>query len=322
MTRYRIIFSLLVALCLPQIAGAIESSPPSSVVIYQTLDRLWGERKFDALDTYITRLEQNWRAYVPAQLARAIYSYNCEVDIEDAIKRLDNVQMALQTNIALASPLFIELLGSRILRYRDLAHWYSKRGLTRDRLLKIYAPREMDPSKLSEHWGDEMLYFNAPEVFVAESGVRLSAIDRITAAYPMLEQVSWQTLQREVGNKKIPMLERKSFAQELVRRRLAEGGVSSLVQSLKEADSAYTYQDTVEEIVKAGPLAIPPLIEFITDPVRFPRDQKMAIWVLVRIGVADPSVMQTLQAISADTDRADLAKYAQDALRYLQGQSQ
>ena len=43
----------------------------------------------------------------------------------------------------------------------------------------------------------------------------------------------------------------------------------------------------------------------------------MAIWVLVRIGVTDPDVIKPW-AVSSNTDRADLAKYAQDALQYLQ----
>jgi len=94
--------------------------------------------------------------------------------------------------------------------------------------------------------------------------------------------------------------------------------VSNLVQSLRAGDSAYTYHDTVEELVKTGASAIPELVKFINDPAHLPYDQKMAIWALVRIGVADPDVIQTLRSISSNTDRADLAKYAQDALQYLQ----
>ena len=319
MIKYRVVVSLLFALCLPLLSGAVEDNgPPSSVTIYQTLDQLWGERQFDALDEYVTRLGQEWNAYVPAQLAKAIYSYNNDVDIEAAIKRLEEIRAALRMNIALASPLFMELLDSRILRYRSLARWYSEKGLTRDRLIKMYAPREMDPSKLSKHWGDEMLFFNAPEVFLTKQGVLPSAKGRAETAVSSLEHVPVTTLQGRVGDEKQPMTERKLFAQELVRRRAADGGVSNLVQSLRAGDSSYTYHDTVEALVEVGASAIPELVRFINDPAHLPYDQKMAIWVLVRIGVADPDVIQTLQSVSSNTDRADLAKYAQDALQYLQ----
>ena len=309
---------LLLTVFLPLLGIADERTPPSSAAIHQTLERLWGERQFDALDEYVTRLGQEWNAYVPAQLAKAIYSYNNDVDIEEAIKRLEEIRAALRMNIALASPLFMELLDSRILRYRSLARWYSEKGLTRDRLIKMYAPREMDPSKLSKHWGDEMLFFNAPEVFLTKQGVLPSAKGRAETAVSSLEHVPVTTLQGRVGDEKQPMTERKLFAQELVRRRVADGGVSNLVQSLRAGDSAYTYHDTVEELVKTGASAIPELVKFINDPAHLPYDQKMAIWALVRIGVADPDVIQTLRSISSNTDRADLAKYAQDALQYLQ----
>lgn len=97
--------------------------------------------------------------------------------------------------------------------------------------------------------------------------------------------------------------------------------MSNLVQSLRAGDISYTYHDTVDELVKAGSSAIPFLVEFINDPAHLPYDQKMAIWVLVRIGVADTDVIQTLQSVSSTTDHADLAKYAHDALQYLQSKN-
>jgi len=61
MIKYRVVVSLLFALCLPHLSGAVEDNrPPSSAAIHQTLERLWGERKFDALDEYVTRLGQEW----------------------------------------------------------------------------------------------------------------------------------------------------------------------------------------------------------------------------------------------------------------------
>lgn len=323
MTRYRIIISLLIALCMPRLSGAVESSLPSSAVIYQTLDRLWGERKYAELDEYVHALQRKWSAYVPVELTMAIYSYQYGAQVEDAVERLNSLREKLNSDIAAASPVFMELLDGRITRYERLKQFYLEQGISREQRLAERNPLKRSAFKHAKRWVgvDEMLYFNAPEVFLTEAGVRSSGKGPTTTAVPSLAQAPVNTLQSEIADDKKPMAERKAFAQEIVRRRGTEGGVSNLVQSLRAGDSPYTYQDTVEELVKAGATAIPALIEFINDPAHFPLDQKMGIWALVRIGVADPDVIRTLQDISENADRADLAKYAQEALQYLQARN-
>lgn len=320
MIRHLTITSLLIALCLPRLSEAMESSPPSSAIIYQTLDRLWGERKYAELDEYVQALQRKWSSYVPVVLTMAIYSYQYGAQVEDATERLNWLREKLNSDIATASPVFMELLDGRITRYERLKQFYLEQGISREQRLAERDPLKRSTFKHAKRWVgvDEMLYFNAPEVFLTEASVRLSDNGRTTTAVPSLAQIPANLLQREIADDKKPMAERKAFAQEIVRRRGAEGGVSHLVQGLRAGDSPYTYQDTVEELVTAGAASIPALIEFINNPAHFPRDQKMAIWALVRIGMIDSDVARTLQDISENADRADLAQYAQDALQYLQ----
>ena len=319
MKNYILFFLIILCAHFPILAIAAEENPPTSATIYQTLEQLWSGRQYDELKTYIEMLDRSWGDYIPVQIAHAIYSYKYGAQVEDAIDRLNILRTRLQSNITIASPVFMELLDSRILRYEKTKMFYLQEGVSREKRLTDRDPLVKTEFKHSEHWGEEMLFFNAPEVFLSESGVRSAAITgRDETSVRAIEQIPGETLQGEVGDDQKSMPERKAFAQELVRRRGADGGVSNLVRSLRAGDNPYTYQDTVEELAKVGPTAIPALVEFINDPAHFPRDQKMAIWALVRIGVADPTVIQTLQTISANTDRADLAKYAQDALQHLQ----
>ena len=316
----KLIVFMLINLAVPLFASAMDTkTPPSSAIIYQTLEQLWSDREYDKLTSYIETLEHSFGEYVPFQIARAMYSYKYGAQVEDAIDRLSALQSGLQANIATASPVFMELLDSRILRYQRTRMFYLQEGVSREKRLADRNPLAKTEFKHSEHWGEEMLFFNAPEVFLAGSGVKSAVITgRDAILVQAIEKVPVETLQAEVGDDKKPMIERKVFAQELVLRRGTDGGVSNLVRSLRAGDSPYTYQYTVEELAKVGPTAIPALVEFINDPAHFSPDQKMAIWALVRIGVIDPTIIHTLQTISANTERLDLAKYAQDALRYLQ----
>ncbi|MDD4016852.1 MAG: hypothetical protein PHV28_02800 [Kiritimatiellae bacterium] len=83
----------------------------------------------------------------------------------------------------------------------------------------------------------------------------------------------------------------------------------------------YTYRDTVEALVKVGRDAVPIVLERLNDPACSNVGKKYAIWALVRIGVADPGVIQTLQTLSSDTNCVGVAKYAQDTLRHFKGKN-
>ena len=125
--RYKLIilFCLLnlnVAFCAQTVAKASQSS----FDIFQTVENLWSAREFKELDKYIKELEQLWKGYVPVEIALAIYSYQYGAQVEDSIEKLKMVREKL--NIEMASPIFMSLLDSRILRYEKLQQFYKKMG--------------------------------------------------------------------------------------------------------------------------------------------------------------------------------------------------
>jgi hypothetical protein len=225
----------------------------------------------------------------------------------------------LNANIAIASPVFVEVLESRIKRYEKLALFYHNKGLSEEHRSTYMDPMKETYSKHSRRWVgvDEMLYFNAPEITIREADVVAVAVADMAKVDAELQKATMDTLLSELCNDKLDMVSRKAMAQEIVRRRLSLGGVEMLIKSLRSADMVYTYNDTVKELVKAGAHAIPGILRHIKNPTCFPRDQRMGIWVLVCIGVTDPAVIQALQTI-ADTGCAEVAGYAQGALEYLQ----
>jgi len=319
MIKYRVVVSLLFALCLPLLSGAVENkTPPSSATIYDTLERLWSGRKFVEVNAYVKGLEKSWSHYVPVQLTLAIYSDHYGGQVEDTVVRLKTLREKLTAEAMAVSPVFLEFLDSRILMYSKTQEFYRRRGISRDDRLAQRNPLGKSTFKHAKHWGNEMMYFNAPEVFLTDQGIVPARPDKSMTDDAGLKQKNVQQLLQGIGNDKAAMNARKAAVRELIEKRAAEGGLKEVARGLCEANMVYTYHDTVEELAKTGRDAVPSVLEILNDPSGSNTDKKCAIWALVRIGVVDPDVIQTLQAISSNTDRADLAKYAQNALQYLQ----
>ncbi len=316
----------------PPSAAAIEveDRPPSAAAIYDTLDQLWGSRKFTEVTDYVQKLKSSWEGYVPVELALATHSDKYGAQVEDSIERLTVLRTRLQGEIAAVSPVFMELLDGTIRQQEYFRDFWIRQGISREQRLA-----EADPLKITDftdfedgkHWAvfhEEMMYFNAPEVFLTEQGVRVAHPQEPATPDPKLKQMDTQQLLEYLGDYENSMIKRKACAQEMVCRRAEAGGpVSELVVSLLGGgDVVYTYQYSVEEFVKMGPAAIPGLIADINQPITTSSTERAAIWALVRIGVADPAVIQTLEAISSNgTPWRDTAKYAQNALQYLQSKN-
>lgn len=309
---------LLLTVFAPFISIAAEANPPSSATIYATLERLWNNREFVEVDAYVKTLTKSWSNYVPVQLTLAIYSDHFGGQVEETVARLKMLREKLNADVMAVSPVFLEFLDSRILMYGKTQDFYQQHGVSRDDRLAKRNPLGESAFKHAKHWGEEMMYFNAPEVFLTEEGVVPAHSDESVTDDPGLKQQNAQQLLQSIGDDKTTMHTRKAMAKELIEKRAAKGDLKELFQGLDEANMVYTYRDTVEALAKVGRDAVPGVLESLNDPSGSNTDKKCAIWALVRIGVADPDVIQTLQTISLNTDRADLAKYAQDALQYLQ----
>lgn len=311
-------YIVLLGLLFPVYSYSTDNKVPSSTVIYQTLNDLWKRGRFNKLDTYIADLRHSRGDYLPVRLAFATYSYKSHVDVDKAISELEEVRKLLTRDLLFASPIFMDVLDSRILRYKKTAQFRSDAGYTRTKLLTTIDPRKMNSSKRSKTWGDEMLYFNAPEVILSEQGVIPAYAEESMMPNTKLKQKDALELLQSVGNHKSSMSVRKTAVNELIKKRTAEGGLKELARGLNEANMVYTYRDTVKELEKSGTNAVPHVITALNDPIASNGDKKCAIWALVRIGVASPEVVQTLQATAENTNRSDVAEYAQRALKYLQ----
>ena len=328
MKRDKASLLILLPLFVLHCVSEAEERPPSAAAIYDTLDQLWGSRKFTEVTDYVQKLKSSWGGYVPVELALATHSENYGGQVEDAIERLTALRTRLQGEIAAASWVFMDLLDGRILQYEKSRDFFIQQGISREQRLA-----EADPLKITDftdfedgkYWAvfhEEMMYFNAPEVFLTEQGVRVAHPQEPATPDPKLKQMDTQQLLEYLGDYENSMIKRKACAQEMVRRRAEAGPVSELVASLRGWDVVYTYQYTVGEFVKIGPAAIPGLIADINQPITTSRTERAAIWALVRIGVADPAVIQTLEAISSNGKPwHDTAEYAQKALQYLQSKN-
>ena len=108
-------------------------------------------------------------------------------------------------------------------------------------------------------------------------------------------------------------------ARKTIRRKPHAAGLREVAKGLYEAELLYTYNDTADEVVRAGPAAVPVILGLLNDPAQRISQKKFVIWPLVRIGNTRPEVLQTLQmlATNAAVSKDDRA-YAERALRHLQ----
>lgn len=296
-------------------AMAEGKGPPSTATIYDTLERHWSEREFSEVDAYVKQLATSWSNYVPVQLTLAIYSDQFGGQVEDAVDRLKALREKLNTDVTTASPMFMELLNSRIIRYEKTQNFYLRQDISREQRFAKANPLKKTDFKHSEHWSlDDMLYFNAPEVFLTEG----SSIP----AYPEgdkppdfdVTQKDASELLELIGGDKMTMRTRKAAVKELIRIRETNGNSNELFQGLDEGSMGYTYHDTVEALVEIGVDAIPSIINVLTDPGKDLSASKYSIWALLRIGVYDEQVADALTSvINNPLALPDLVNYAKNA---------
>lgn len=309
---------VLFGLLLPIFGLVSSAKPPTSTEIYITLDDLWGRGCFDELDSYVSDIRNSWKNYLPVCLAYATYSYKCQVDVGEAISVLKNIRQSLNRDFVSASPVFMELLDSRILRYQKTADFRKNHGYTRERLLATIGPRKVDPEKRSKDWGDAMLYFNAPELYLSERGVVPANPESMMVTDSQLQKKERHDLLQSVGDDNVSIRTRKAAVKELVQKRADKGDLKQLARGLYEANMVYTYRETVKELASVGRDAVPVILEALNDSVASNTDKRCAIWALARVGVANQEVVQTLRSIAEDSDSTDgVSDYAKRALEYL-----
>jgi len=297
---------------------SIDTTLSSSIIIYAKIDSMWRNGRFDNIDSYVNKLNERSNTYIPTQIAYATYSHNCEVDIHKTIDLLAKIKEFIKDKLEYVSPVFEELLESTIIQYTKTEEFYNRNKVSQQFLWSIYNPRTMKPDKRSKRWGDENLFFNAPDVLVTNNLVVPVKPLETVAPSPSLMAKTEKELKLIICGDNTPIIERKAAVRALVAQRHA-AGLREVAKGLYEAELLYTYNDSADELVRAGAAAVPVILGLLNDPAQRISQKKFVIWPLVRIGNTRPEVLQTLQmlATNAAVSKDDRA-YAERALRHLQ----
>jgi len=228
---------------------------------------MWGSANFAPLKTFVKGLGENYDNYVPAQLARTDYVFIFESDVSEAIKGLERIQCASTNNLLLISPLFSELLNGKIGRLKDTKRFRDDHGYTKAMLKDKLDPRKAPKDKLPKKWIDNELFFNAPEVMVTNNLVVSVSPLKTAAPSPSLMAKTEKELKLIICGDNTPIIERKAAVRALVSQRRAVG-LQEVAKGLYEAELLYTYNDTADEVVRAGSAAVPVILGLLNDPAQ------------------------------------------------------
>ena len=295
--------------------------PPGSLEIFDTLNRLWSDKKYAEADAYARELHSTWSNYAPAELTWAIHAFHFGTQLEDCIERAKVLKAVLEKNIELASPLFVSELGDYIGREEGTLSFYDANG--HDRVRRAVERNPMDPhTKVKPTprwlWMEDFFYCLVPEVILGDKVVwregDLPAPDR------KHESLSDKELHWLLGVDETTLTEKMAICRELTRRMEVEGGTERVVQGILGLNVVYLYPAMVASLMASPDEAIPALVAFLKTPInRYnpTMQRKMAIWVLVRIGRADREVLRALEDCRAAHPDDELGDYAARAIDYL-----
>ncbi|MBQ9344435.1 MAG: hypothetical protein IJT88_04385 [Kiritimatiellae bacterium] len=302
-------------------AAEAPSQPPGSAEIFDAVNRLWTDKKYAETDAYVRELHAAWSNYIPAELTWILHARRFGTQVEECIERAKTLKDAMENDIELASPAFMEVFGDYIRRAEGMASFYEASGHGRERRAEERNPLNSDARfKPPRHWlgAEDYLYILAPEaLFGAEAKWREG--DRLPED-KAIAGMSGDELLWQLGVIGTPLAEKTAICRELVRRMEAEGGAGRVVREFLGASVLYTYPDLVASLVASPDEAIPALVAFLEGPIdryNLILERKMAIWALVRIGRADAEVLRVLEDCRAAHPDDELGDYAARAAEYL-----
>lgn len=110
-----------------------KAQPPGSLEIFDTLNRLWMDKKYAEADAYVRGLHSAWSNYAPAELTWAIHAFHFGSQLENCIDRAKALKAVLKKDIEMASPLFVSELGDYIGREEGTLSFYEANGHDRAR---------------------------------------------------------------------------------------------------------------------------------------------------------------------------------------------
>lgn len=295
--------------------------PPGSLEIFDTLNRLWKDKKYEEADIYVRELHSVWSNYVPAELTWAIHAFHFGTQLEDCIDRAKALKGVLEKDIELASPLFVSELGDYIGREEGTLSFYEANG--HDRARRAAERNPIDPhAKVKPTsrwlWMEDFFYCLVPEVILGDKVVwREGDIPEPDRKH---EGLSDKQLHWLLGVDETTLTEKMAICRELTRRMEVEGGVEKVVRGILGVNVVYLYPAMVASLMASPDEAIPALVTFLKTPIdRYnpTMQRKMAIWALVRIGRADGEVLRALEDCRAAHPNDELGDYVARAIDYL-----
>lgn len=295
--------------------------PPSAGIIQHTLEDNWSKKKYKQVKEYIDDLNATYCGYVPAQITQIIESNKFGGQVELAIEQIDALRLSLQKHMRYVSPVFVDSLESRRARYSSLAKYYEQNNITKKSRAKNENPLLKSSFQHSKRWGDELLYFNTPEIFVTITGViAVDSKDDYKLDEKYLNHSEHEIL-HQISSRECDILTKKYLVKEVVKRRAKSNDTSEVLKGLTEGAIGYTYGETVKTMAKDGDKYIPSILAMLDVSSRSANETKLWIWALVCMNKTDETVLNAINKIANNTrDQQSVRDYAKRALVFLRGQ--
>ncbi|WP_455203144.1 HEAT repeat domain-containing protein [Kaarinaea lacus] len=139
--------------------------PPSGEELYNNLDTMLVEKRFDEVKPYLRKLENQYPGYIPTRLARATYHYVDGAQVEKMLVELQNLRAQLLANPALASPAFLEVIESHMQRFGQYKEAFDQHDVSPKERKKRHAVEKRTPSRTTgKIWCCEGLFYFSPAV--------------------------------------------------------------------------------------------------------------------------------------------------------------
>jgi len=293
--------------------------PPSSARIHFSLDKFWQNNNYQEVKTYVNELRKNYRDYVPFRITQIIENNKFGGQVELALEEIHELSTLLQQSKMFVSPVFTELLNARKERYASLANYYMHNKITKEYRAKNENPLLKSNFKHSNRWGDEMLYFNVPEIYITSNGeVRIVEVSDDFILPRKYLNLSEKEILCEINTEKCDILTKKYLVRELVKRRSDANNIDELLKGLTESSMVYTYGETVRMMAKNEKKYFLSVIALLHDSSMIVNKPCM-MWALVRMKSTDERVFLELDCIAnRDNESKAVKEYAQATLSFLE----
>ena len=294
--------------------------PPSMVSVFTTVNELWSTKEYSKVKKYIENLDKEYfdKGYVPVKLIKsAFYSY-WGAQVEESISSLNELELSLKSDIHNVSPVFLELLASRKKKIASSLQAYERCGYSKEKRLEKMNPVNSTSYKPPVYWIDELLYFNAPEIYITAKGIMEAPSKENFNLDNKYIDLNEKQLLFYINSKECDSLTKKHIVCELIKRRAESKDERDLLKGLNEASSGYTYYQTVKALESGGDRYLPVIRKLLLHPSRYSDNKENYIWALVRMKATDKETLSILQKISVNSqDRSFVREYAKRALSYL-----